>query len=237
MKQAWLRVLIGAAIVPVFRWARQKRAEAAQLRIDAEIEAVKRAGFENLEEFERRVLESKPAKRRAGLARQRLRESFVDDAALKEEASKEIIAYLPRLPRSAKRMSNHLRVLLVVAYEREMLGGSPEMTAGHIGKWVVLNERWPEMARVLKLEPTRLRELEDITAVRELQAKLTESGIDEPASDELLRFLHMEPDLGELLPRLVHLEPATMADPTPEPRITEELTPSEPEDAALSTRR
>jgi hypothetical protein len=203
--------VIGASALPAARWFQRKLAARSEKRIDAEIETIKREGVADSEELVHRVLQSKPAKRRRGLALQRLRESFVDDAQLKAEATKEIVAYLPALPRSAKRMSNHLRILLVVAYERKMLGGSPALTAGHIGKWVVLNERWPELARFLTLQPTSVCDLETTPSVDDLGQRLIAAGIYEPASDELLRFLKEPPLLGDVLPRLVHLDPAERA--------------------------
>ena len=104
-------------------------------------------------------------------------------------------------------MVNHLRVLLVVAHEREMFGGRPPLTAQHLGKWVVLGERWPELARLLKIQPERIRDFEE-KSPGEMGGLLTETGLGELASPELVRFLAEEPALGGVLERLVHLRPA-----------------------------
>ena len=59
--------------------------------------------------------------------------------------NQKFLKFLPEVPRSAKRLANHLRLLLGVASQRNMLGGSPALEATHLGKWAVLLERWPEL--------------------------------------------------------------------------------------------
>jgi hypothetical protein len=198
--------ITGIFISSVVDAVRDRLVRADEARIDQEIEAVKHAGINDPAELERRVRASSVAKKRQGLAEQRLRRSLVDDSELKRQATAKILGYLPPQPRSAKRMLNHLRVLLVVAYEREMLGGSPPLTAEHLGKWVVLTERWPDLARLLKLQPDWLRDLENKSF--EADESLANAGIGELASPELERFLGEEPALGGVLERLVHLRPA-----------------------------
>ena len=111
-------------------------------------------------DLEGRVLDTPEAAKRPGLASQLLQRELVDDSELRQQAEREILEFLPPYPRSAKRMLNHLRVLLVVASLREMLGGTPPLTAAHLGKWVVLTERWPDLARALKKSPDKLAGLE-----------------------------------------------------------------------------
>ena len=55
--------------------------------------------------------------------------------------------YPPALPRGAKRMLNHARLLTRIATERGMFGGEPELAPEHLGEWIVLLERWPSVAR------------------------------------------------------------------------------------------
>lgn len=193
-------------VTGMLRW----RARRAEFAIDEEIDRLVTEDHVNdPEELERRVLASKPARRRQGLAIQRLRRSLVDDSALKHEATAKILDYLPPLPRSAKRMANHLRLLLVIAYERRMLGGAPSLTAAHLGKWVVMNERWSDLARVLKAEPSQLTTLERNAAATGLhQNNLDVIGANEHATELLEQFLKEEPKLGAVLERLVYLLPA-----------------------------
>ena len=200
-------LLVGWALGALYLAYAAWRSKEAEEKIDALIDELRDKIGDDPVELERRVLVSEQAKGRPGLARQRLERNFVDDSELKAEATAPVLAYLPALPRSAKRMLNHLRVLLVIAYEREIFGGEPALTAGHFGKWVVLNERWPELARHLKTHPASLGQLEP-KSLDGLRAALAEAGIVEPGVDELHSFLGKEPHLGEVLVRLVYLTPA-----------------------------
>jgi KAP family P-loop domain len=191
----------------VWRFIARIRAERAENRIDALIHEAIATGVDDPETLEREVMLDETAKRWSGLARQRLRRSLVDDSELRKEATAAILEYLPRLPRSAKRMVNHLRVLLVVAYERGMFGGNPPLAPNQIGKWVVLNERWPDLARVLKAEPEKIEGLENVSAT-DLRRALNSEGLGNLASEELGRFFDQQPQLGGVLERLVHLKSA-----------------------------
>ena len=200
-------LLVGWALGALYLAYAAWRSREAEEKIDALIDELRDKIGDDPVELERRVLVSEQAEGRPGLARQRLERNFVDDSELKAEATAPVLAYLPALPRSAKRMLNHLRVLLVIAYEREIFGGEPALTAGHFGKWVVLNERWPELARHLKTHPASLGQLEP-KSLDGLRAALAEAGIVEPGVDELHSFLGKDPHLGEVLVRLVYLTPA-----------------------------
>jgi hypothetical protein len=77
-----------------------------------------------------------------GLVLQRVQRLLADESASRKQAEAEIIQYLPGIPRSAKRLFNHLRILLVIAERKRMFGGmfggQPELDAKHLGKWAVL---------------------------------------------------------------------------------------------------
>jgi hypothetical protein len=160
-----------------------------------------------------------PAERRETITKRCLRRSFLDDSELKRQATRTVLAYLPPLPRSVKRMMNHLRILLVVAHERGMLGGEPELRAEHLGKWVVLNERWPELARRLKTSPSSLAALEEAADETALQSELERLAPDEQGGELLFRFLDEDPKFGPVLERLVHLKPATWQTDETEPNL------------------
>ena len=71
-----------------------------------------------------------------------------------------MLKFLPRVPRSAKRLANHLRLLLAIASQRNMLGGDPMLEAAHLGKWAVLLQRWPELGFAICENPALLADLE-----------------------------------------------------------------------------
>ena len=118
-------------------------------RIDEEIKAARErvrpgptTSSDEVEAVKAAVMESEAAKQGGTrLASQRLERFLTDDSILHEQAESKILEFLPSMPRNAKRLLNHLRLLLVVASERRMLGGMPPLEAAHLGKWIVLLER------------------------------------------------------------------------------------------------
>ena len=96
-----------------------------------------------------------------GLLRERLQSFLEDESELQREAEDEVTRHLDPLPRHAKRLLNRLRLLLFVAHERRMFGGSPILSPRHIGKWAVLCERWPELAQAISRAPELMLPLEN----------------------------------------------------------------------------
>src|SRR5918996_888626 len=105
-------------------------------------------------------------------------------------------------------MMNHLRLRLYVAVRRELLVPGSELTPRHLGKWVVFEERWPELARRLVEQPQRLLELERAQDLAGLKSSLATFESDGEASESLLDFVKTEPKLGPLAEQLIFLEPA-----------------------------
>jgi hypothetical protein len=119
-----------------------------------------------------------------------------------EAVERFIQRYPPRFPRAAKRMLNHARLLTAIAREREMFGGSPELTPEHLGKWIVLGERWPEVAE--RVAATSLRfGTEEALRLESLRALQGGDG-----NRDLERLLDDQPELHGLVRRLVYFEPA-----------------------------
>jgi hypothetical protein len=87
------------------------------------------------------------------LLKERLQRYLEDESEIQREAEDEVMRHLEPLPRHAKRLLNRLRLLLYVAHERKMFGGTPPLSPRHIGKWAVLCERWPELAQAICSDP------------------------------------------------------------------------------------
>lgn len=135
---------------------------------------------------------------------------LVNESELLRQAEAEAIPHLPPLPRNAKRALNHLRLLLFLAHEKKVLGGNPAIDARHIGRWIVLNECWPELARALADEPAAMAELEKAAADPAAFAEKIRCLAPAWEQDrDLLRFCGGETRLGDVLERLVHLDPAS----------------------------
>ena len=146
----------------------------------------------------------------AELIRQRAQRFFTDESALLQQAESALLTYL-LVPRSVKRALNHLRVLLVVADGRHMLGPGHELQRGHLWKWVVLGERWPEVAQTLMAEPEKVVALERTNSGDDLADTLARLSLETMPHDDLYEFLQTSPKLGPVVERLIRFQPAQSA--------------------------
>jgi hypothetical protein len=85
---------------------------------------------------------------------------FDDQSEPIRESLEEVIRYVEPFPRHAKRLMNRVRLLLFIAHGKNMLGGTPKLEPRHIGKWALLCERWPDLARHIVAHPEVMRMLE-----------------------------------------------------------------------------
>jgi KAP family P-loop domain len=196
----------------LFRLAKSYRDARRLRRIDASI--TKYAKLAKDESDARTVAELVELEHRfaagsseARLVADRVARFFTHESPLKTEAEAEIVQFLPLIPRSAKRMMNHLRLRLYVSIRREMLGDGAQLTPRHLGKWVVLEERWPELVHGLVEKPGNLKKLEQTEDVTALASELEALGLDAEPSDDLFRFVRAEPRLGTVAEQLIFLEP------------------------------
>jgi hypothetical protein len=209
---------VGGTLASYLGWrgARQRTE-----RIDEEIKTrtekaeLSTVSGDHVEAVRAGVMESEAAKQGgSGLASQRLERFLTDESMLRENAESKILEFLPTMPLNAKRLINHLRLLLVVASERRMLGGIPPMEAAHLGKWVVLLERWPEIGWAVHADPAALVHLEEAVEISDRGAAL--EGIVRTVapqvvvSPDLTAFLKDEPRLAPVVERLIYCLPAAV---------------------------
>lgn len=130
----------------------------------------------------------------------------------------ELFSYLPDLPRSVKRVANRHYLLTSVAVSRDMLGGTPPLTAAHLAKWALIMERWPDVAAEIIERPMFATALERSAAAdsnatgvhgTSLTAELDGLRVDE--RDELARLLRDPTSLAQVADRLVFAVPASAA--------------------------
>lgn len=124
------------------------------------------------------------------------------------EVEEFIRRYPPPFPRGAKRMLNHARLLTKIAREREMFGGSPELSPSHLGKWIVIGERWPAFAQTVVEHPERIRKIEEPDAWGLSAGEL-------PADRSFKEVMKDEPRLAEVMERLIYFMPAAEEDAAP----------------------
>lgn len=160
------------------------------------------------------------------LVEQRKQQLLIDDEYFRRELSYLIVDYLQPLPRNAKRVLNRFRVNLLIAHGRGMFTSHPRVTTQQIGKWLVLGERWPQLARSLSAAPDAIESLEQ-HAARPAPAPVVAAAMAavaggtppawDPFMDEigrlahfylgdedLRKFIQSKPSLTGVLARLVH---------------------------------
>ena len=150
----------------------------------------------------------------AKFVEQIIRHEMFNDERTLGFAYEEMLPFLPPLPRSAKRLTNRLRLLLYIAQSQGMLADNGETTARQIGKWVALGERWPELARALGCQPEQFGELETYVSRKDiadyhhvLRATLADEETYRRYStdDDLKEALASSTRIGDSLDRLMRL--------------------------------
>jgi KAP-like P-loop domain-containing protein len=203
---AWALVVLATLGMIATSQLQDRRARAGKKRVEKAYLELRRQGITDSDELRQGLVDRCPGLE--PLIEQRLIKHTADDSHLREQAEGAIEELLPPLPRSAKRMFNHLRVLLIVAVGREMLGGSPELTGAHLGRWVVLGQRWPEVGRAVRREPSLVAKLEEAARSSDLDQLLAARGLPVGDHEALDEFLKRQPPLGALAERLVYMRPA-----------------------------
>jgi hypothetical protein len=207
----WSIGLVVGLIGSIVRGVRRVTARRASREIDAAIREEGPPTESDVSGLQSKMFESAAAKRsNPELVYQRT-QRYLTGTILRKEAEDETLRFLPPLPRSAKRVLNRLRVLLVVAVGRRMLGGDPNLAPRHLGKWTILLERWPQLGEVLVSDPLRAQEimvkLESAMTAAELSQTLASQGLRTESGDELFRFLSEDPVMSPVVERLIYCTP------------------------------
>ncbi len=122
------------------------------------------------------------------------------------EIEQALSAYMPNNMRQAKRLSNHLRLTALIAYQRGLFEPGSLIDIRHVAKWAVLCERWPRLGATLTATPDRLAVLESATNVETLRAQLTEVRLTIEHVDDLFAILRESPALSPVIVGLVRFE-------------------------------
>ncbi|HYM54498.1 MAG TPA: hypothetical protein VES97_03990, partial [Solirubrobacteraceae bacterium] len=189
-----------------YQWLKDRRTRKSTAKIDETIRDNVRSRSESSVETISEAVTSASSR----LVEQRLRRANVEQ--LVSEGSGELSSYYPGLPRSVKRVANRHYLLASVAVSRDMIGGTPPLTAQHLAKWAVVMERWPELATEIIDQPSLAGELErraksdeDPSRDRSL-SELLPAGISQ--REELVRLLRDPTSIAAVADRLVFALPA-----------------------------
>jgi hypothetical protein len=174
------------------------------------------------------------------LVEQQKEKLLIDEDYFRNEVGNLIVDYLQPLPRNAKRLLNRFRVNLLIAHRRGLFTSDPRVTTEQIGKWLVLSERWPQLARSLAAAPDAIGQLEAQAArplppTAEPPAAASGQGgahrrARKPRPDpftesikvlapfyagdaDLRNFIHSKPPLADVLERLAHYGAGTLPHP------------------------
>jgi KAP family P-loop domain len=196
------------AIRSVYRFVKRLRSRSSRARVDQQIASLAADHETDSNQLASEVM--KTASASESLVQRRVQRYLVEASPARREAEAELLRTPPDLPRTAKRMLNQLRVLFAVAVNSGMLDDTTEITPAHLGRWIVLQSKWPELGQALTINPGRLQQLQASTTPQDLQNQLASVGLQVPDTEELLRFLHEKPTLDHVLNRLLRYVPTTV---------------------------
>jgi hypothetical protein len=125
-------------------------------------------------------------------------------------AENELLRFLPDNPREAKRLINHQRLYTLIAEDRDVFGGQPELSYRHLSKWVVIVEHWPRLGVSLTSDPSRMAVLERCSDVASLQEAIDVVAPGIRAISELFQVLQEGVPLSPVLERLVRFESSSL---------------------------
>ena len=203
MGGAFVAGIAASGLQKLRRFFDRRRATDRVKHIQKEMEKLKRSGVETLQQILERVEQTRT---KDALVRERALVFLADESDLRQRAEAPIRDYLLPLPRHAKRMLNQLRFALSVAVIRQLVGGDgAEIEPEHLGRWIVLRERWPRLARQIERGGLTLDELERWAGGGTAPAAL-EGLVDPSELDRLADFFRDQNRLSLVYDQLVHME-------------------------------
>jgi hypothetical protein len=187
--------LVGGAltVVPLI-WDARRRRRARETRsgIDGRIRDLQAEG-KTIEETARQISGEDSAVSAATVRRRYFAVVLADQdkSPVKGRVDLLINDFLPERPRAAKRLYNQARLMLPIAVARKLLelqGDSSQLIcADRFGKWLVLRERWPEIARIGQNDPSAIADIEK-AAPAKVDGQ-TADGRDDTKADEISLLL------------------------------------------------
>ncbi len=201
-------LVVYLVIRSIYRFVKRLRSRSSRARVDQQIASLAADSGTDSARLASEVM--KTASASESLVQRRVQRYLVEASPARREAEAELLRTPPDLPRTAKRMLNQLRVLFAIAVNSGMLDDKTEITPAHLGRWIVLQSKWPELGQALTVNPGRLQQLQASTTPQDLQNQLASVGLQVPDTEELLRFLHANPTLDHVLNRILRYVPTTV---------------------------
>ena len=147
----------------------------------------------------------------------RKRQQFLShDSALFMTARGYAFQYVLPVPRNAKRLLNRLRLNLFILDQQGAFADPSEFGPTHLGKWVALHERWPELAVAIARDSSLIERIESQTPKtaatisgntrKKLTTLLQELDIVQAKEHALHDLLAAQPRLAPVIRRLTMFE-------------------------------
>ncbi|MBL4693526.1 MAG: hypothetical protein JKY92_09390 [Magnetovibrio sp.] len=134
---------------------------------------------------------------------QKLRRLGTDSDAYKD-ARNYVMDHLPPHPRNIKRILNRLRLMLFLLNQRKLLTGPNAVPPAAIGKWILLQEKWPELEKRSRSSTKVIEDIEKANPIKEQLAKIIPLYVDDKDLISLLSDGHA---LGPSLNQIILLQP------------------------------
>ena len=212
-----LSVFLGSLFEPGIKLFRKIQANSIKKNIDKIVESAKQKAPEQneLDILNQEIQKSKKNKndQMQQLIEQRKEQLLIDDGYYRQELNKLIVDYLQPLPRNAKRLMNRFSLALLIASKRGLLTTEPKVTGKQVGKWLILNERWPQLGQLIYANHKILADLEEKAKKDKLQSgKLgtvtLNDNIDKIVplyknDHDLYKFLASDPTIGDVIARII----------------------------------
>lgn len=202
-------ILAGNATFESIRqFLRRRRARTLSEKVDASIQM---SGVEGQADPDVAMADlntkNLPPEASYSLVQQRLQRYLVTQSEARVIAEEEVLRALPSTPREAKRLFNHLHLLLAVAFNRRILSQHSQLSARHLARWLILQERWPKLATVLVAEPKLIESLEVCNSLAELRDGVRPYDDTIRVTKDMFEHLRLEPALASVLETLIRETP------------------------------
>jgi len=199
-----IATLLGARLLEAYEKARAKRARSS---VDESIRQTLEQGA-TFEQTVKKVTADKQG-RDEGSVRKRTIHALLEELARDKvmQGSDELVyQYIPDRPRAAKRLLNQVRLTIIIALHRELIDDrnldQKKDNAKRVAKWVILQERWPEVALAGSSDMEVVAQLESWArdgSVGDLRIGLKGCGVGDIENlEDLRKLLSCPPAFGDM---------------------------------------
>lgn len=135
---------------------------------------------------------------RAAILRETSQRALNDKSQWFEGARAEALRDTALPPRNIKRLINRLRLLLFILDAKQLLHDKDGLTPKKIGKWVAIQEVWPDLAAAIRHAPEMIDDAEKATDDEAWKTILDAHAPFYAADNSLREFISKPPNIGSV---------------------------------------